>query len=76
MAENTAKKADYKELSDQRCPDCGRPLKQNKVDRKHKYCYVCFKLRNGKRFYFKDEVKLDRLVLQKANQNTYLKQKI
>lgn len=71
MAENTANKKDYKILSNQKCPDCGRPLKQNKVDRTHKYCYVCFKLKNGQRWFMEKGIKKDRLQLQKENRITY-----
>jgi len=42
----------YLVMSSKRCPDCGATLKQNKVNKGHKYCYVCFKLRNGKRYAY------------------------
>lgn len=67
MSENTDKKADYKILSNQSCPDCGFILKQNKIDRNHKYCFHCFKLRNGKRYFFEKGIHVDRLEIQRRN---------
>lgn len=71
MAENTAKKVDYKIMSNQKCLDCGRPLKQNKVDRKHRFCYHCFKIRNNQRYFYEKGEQVDRLDIQKLNRITY-----
>ena len=71
MAENTVKKVDYKKMSNQKCPDCGHPLKQNKVIRNHHFCYHCFKLRIGQRFFFKKGIKIDRLSIQRDNRKKY-----
>jgi hypothetical protein len=61
------KKVDYKILSNVNCTICGRPLKQNTAAKGHTKCYVCFKLSQGKRYYYKKGVKIDRLAIQKAN---------
>jgi ribosomal protein L37AE/L43A len=50
--ENSLKKVDYKMMSNQKCPDCGNLLKENKVKKGHIYCYPCFKLRDGKRYAY------------------------
>lgn len=46
--ENRVKKVDYKELSNKKCSECGRPLKKNSEMKGHTKCYVCFKIVNGK----------------------------
>ena len=44
------KKVDYSVMSEKRCKICGAPLKQNVVSRNPHavYCYVCFKVSQGK----------------------------
>ena len=41
-------KYDARAMSDKTCPICGHPLKQNKVVKGHKLCYVCNKVVQGK----------------------------
>lgn len=78
------KTVDYLVLSDEKCPDCGRPLKQNKVNKGHRFCFVCFKIRSGKRYQYVYEVisgvltipkklidTIDRIELQRQNRLIY-----
>ena len=78
------KTVDYKIISGNRCPDCNRLLKQNKVNKGHKYCFVCFKIRTGKRYQYVYEVingvltipkklikTIDRIELQRQNRLQY-----
>ena len=77
------KKVDYKELSNKRCTECGKPLKQNIVSRNPhaRLRYVCFKISNGKKESFPHKVsvngektplkRIDYLALQKQNKRTY-----
>ena len=48
--ENSLKKVDYSIMSNKKCKVCGRPLKQNVVQRNEHavLCYVCFKISEGK----------------------------
>ena len=47
-------KVSFQERSElHRCPECGRPLKVNSVNKKHKYCYVCYNILNGKPLMYK-----------------------
>jgi len=50
IQEKKNQKVDYRILSNKKCNVCGRPLKQNVVDRNDhaRMCYVCFKLSKGK----------------------------
>ena len=50
--ENSLKIVNYQVMSSKKCPDCNDPLKENKVKKGHKYCYVCFKLKNGKYYAY------------------------
>lgn len=47
--ETENKKVDFKEVSNQKCNHCNRPLKENVVRRGNPYlCYCCYKLSIGK----------------------------
>ena len=65
------KKVDYKNLSNVKCKICGKPLKQNSANKGHTQCFVCFKLSQGKRFYFENGIEKDRLKIQQLNKVTY-----
>jgi ribosomal protein L37AE/L43A len=78
------KTVDYKIISDNRCPDCNRPLKQNKVNKGHRHCFICFKIKAGKRYQYVYEVinrmltipkklikTIDRIELQRQNRIRY-----
>jgi uncharacterized C2H2 Zn-finger protein len=78
------KTVNYLDMSEKKCPDCNRLLKQNKVNKGHKYCFICFKIRIGKRYQYVYEVingvltipkelieTIDRIELQKQNRLKY-----
>ena len=50
--ENAVKKVSYSKMSNKKCPNCGAPLKENKVIKGHTDCYVCFKIKNGKYYAY------------------------
>ncbi|MFA5803694.1 MAG: hypothetical protein WC879_03530 [Melioribacteraceae bacterium] len=45
-----SKKKDFRELSDRKCKDCGKKLKQNLVDKNSdaERCYKCNEAKNRK----------------------------
>lgn len=65
------KKVDYSIMSNKVCTICGIPLKMNSVNKGHTVCYNCFKLSQGKRYYFVKDVKHDRLDIRKNNIKKY-----
>lgn len=65
------KKVDSKNLSKVKCKVCGKPLKQNSVSKGHTQCFICFKLSEGKRIYFENGIKKDRLIIQQFNIELY-----
>lgn len=78
-----SKKVNYQILSNQNCPDCGRPIKANVANRTTRkcYCYVCFKLRKGKVKVDKHKIvngekvfikTINFEVLQKENKRKYI----
>lgn len=63
------KKVNYLVMSNKVCTECGHPIKQNVINRtpQVKLCYVCFKLSEGKRYFFEHGIRKDRLELKKSN---------
>ena len=69
MKTGTQTKVNYKVMSDKVCSECGHPIKQNIVLRNPhvKLCFNCFKLSQGKRYFFVKREMKDRLEIQKQN---------
>lgn len=49
MKTGTQIKVDHSIMSDKKCKDCNRPLKENSARKGHTMCYVCMKVSNGKK---------------------------
>lgn len=71
--ENSLKKVDYTKLSNKKCVICGRPLKQNVVNKNPNacLCFVCFKLSQGKHYLSKKGQKINLYNLHLDNCRIY-----
>jgi hypothetical protein len=70
IGESRLKKVDYSIMSNKNCT-CGRPLKKNSELKGHKRCYVCFKLKSGKKTTTNNGKKRDFVKEYWANIRTY-----
>lgn len=76
------KKVSYKKLSNKRCIECNKPLKQNLVNSNpnSNKCYCCYNISKGKTTTVRNRYKLGELIntktinyleIQKVNKRTY-----
>lgn len=80
MVQENQKKVDFKVLSSLRCTKCRKLLKQNSANKGHTQCLLCFKISQGKFYYYENRnggvIKLDRRDIQVKNIEKYKYEKV